>query len=204
MSGKKGTKRWLTPWAESEDRTSVYHLTSRVVDRRFVFGDEERGKFRIARFPLQDSRKIITNNFPEFDEFWDGDKSKRAGYPYPDPVTKERLFKKDNNKIKARLKGLAGKGSRLLRIPGLGFLIGGATSIAKGQDLMTAAQEAAVSGLGADLVDEGMHATASLINDVAQKTIAPAAKNMQQHNATWKEIADLHDQMAKDNSDPCE
>jgi putative transposase len=47
MSGKKGTKRWLTPWAESEDRPSVYHLTSRVVDRRFVFGDEERGKFRM-------------------------------------------------------------------------------------------------------------------------------------------------------------
>ncbi len=47
MSGKKGTKRWLTPWADSEDRPSVYHLTSRVVDRRFVFGDEERGKFRM-------------------------------------------------------------------------------------------------------------------------------------------------------------
>ena len=47
MSGRKGTKRWLTPWAESEDRSSVYHLTSRVVDRRFVFGDEERGKFRM-------------------------------------------------------------------------------------------------------------------------------------------------------------
>ena len=47
MSGKKGTKRWLTPWAESEGRPSVYHLTSRVVDRRFVFGDEERGKFRM-------------------------------------------------------------------------------------------------------------------------------------------------------------
>ena len=47
MSGKKGTKRWLTPWAESEERPSVYHLTSRVVDRRFVFGDEERGKFRM-------------------------------------------------------------------------------------------------------------------------------------------------------------
>jgi REP element-mobilizing transposase RayT len=47
MSGKKGTNRWLTPWAESEERPSVYHLTSRVVDRRFVFGDEERGKFRM-------------------------------------------------------------------------------------------------------------------------------------------------------------
>ncbi len=47
MSGKKGTKRWLTPWADSEERPSVYHLTSRVVDRRFVFGDEERGKFRM-------------------------------------------------------------------------------------------------------------------------------------------------------------
>ena len=47
MSGKKGTKRWLTPWAGSEVKPSIYHITSRVVDRRFVFGDEERGKFRM-------------------------------------------------------------------------------------------------------------------------------------------------------------
>ncbi len=47
MAGKKGTKRWLSPWAESEEKPSIYHCISRVVDRRFVFGDEERGKFRM-------------------------------------------------------------------------------------------------------------------------------------------------------------
>ena len=45
MSGMKGTKRWISPWAESEEKPSIYHCISRVVDRRFVFGDEERGKF---------------------------------------------------------------------------------------------------------------------------------------------------------------
>ena len=47
MSGMKGTKRWISPWAESEEKPSIYHCISRVVDRRFVFGDEERGKFRM-------------------------------------------------------------------------------------------------------------------------------------------------------------
>jgi len=47
MSGKKGTRRWISPWADSEDKPSIYHCVSRVVDRRFVFGDEERGKFRM-------------------------------------------------------------------------------------------------------------------------------------------------------------
>jgi len=43
----KGKKRWISPWAESEEKPSIYHCVSRVVDRRFVFGDEERGKFRM-------------------------------------------------------------------------------------------------------------------------------------------------------------
>ena len=47
MSGKKGTRRWISPWAGSEEKPSIYHCVSRVVDRRFVFGDEERGKFRM-------------------------------------------------------------------------------------------------------------------------------------------------------------
>ena len=51
MSGtkgnKKGSKRWISPWADSEEKPSIYHCVSRVVDRRFAFGDEERGKFRM-------------------------------------------------------------------------------------------------------------------------------------------------------------
>jgi REP element-mobilizing transposase RayT len=45
MTGKK--KRWISPWAGSEEKASIYHCVSRVVDRRFVFGDEEREIFRM-------------------------------------------------------------------------------------------------------------------------------------------------------------
>ena len=38
--------RWLAPWKDSATRPAVYHCISRVVDRRFVFGDDEREKFR--------------------------------------------------------------------------------------------------------------------------------------------------------------
>jgi len=39
--------RWLAPWKDSLDKPSIYHCISRVVDRRFVFGDEEREAFRM-------------------------------------------------------------------------------------------------------------------------------------------------------------
>ena len=39
--------RWLSPWKDSHLRPVVYHLVSRVVDRRFVFGDGEREHFRM-------------------------------------------------------------------------------------------------------------------------------------------------------------
>jgi putative transposase len=38
--------RWLAPWKDSVEKPAVYHCVSRVVDRRFVFGDDEREKFR--------------------------------------------------------------------------------------------------------------------------------------------------------------
>ena len=40
-------KRWLADWADSETKPAIYHCISRVVDRRFVFGDEEREVFRM-------------------------------------------------------------------------------------------------------------------------------------------------------------
>ncbi len=40
-------KRWLAEWADSETKPAIYHCVSRVVDRRFVFGDEEREGFRM-------------------------------------------------------------------------------------------------------------------------------------------------------------
>ena len=39
--------RWLAKWANMEGKPAIYHCISRVVDRRFVFGDEEREVFRM-------------------------------------------------------------------------------------------------------------------------------------------------------------
>ncbi len=39
--------RWLAPWKDSVVKPAVYHCISRVVDRRFVFGEDEREKFRV-------------------------------------------------------------------------------------------------------------------------------------------------------------
>lgn len=38
--------RWLAPWKDSLVKPAIYHCISRVVDRRFVFGPDEREKFR--------------------------------------------------------------------------------------------------------------------------------------------------------------
>ena len=38
--------RWLAPWKDSRVKPAIYHCISRVVDRRFVFKDLEREKFR--------------------------------------------------------------------------------------------------------------------------------------------------------------
>jgi REP element-mobilizing transposase RayT len=39
--------RWLAPWKDSAEKPAMYHCISRVVDRRFVFGGDEREKFRV-------------------------------------------------------------------------------------------------------------------------------------------------------------
>ena len=39
-------KRWLAPWKDSAEKPAIYHCLSRVVDRQFVFGVDEREKFR--------------------------------------------------------------------------------------------------------------------------------------------------------------
>jgi hypothetical protein len=39
--------RWLAPWKDSAEKPAIYHCISRVVDRWFVFGDDEREKFRV-------------------------------------------------------------------------------------------------------------------------------------------------------------
>ncbi|MFC7335849.1 transposase [Haloferula chungangensis] len=40
-------KRWISPWKDSTEKPSVYHVVSRVVERRFAFGPEEKEKFRM-------------------------------------------------------------------------------------------------------------------------------------------------------------
>ena len=37
--------RLLAPWAGEERRSALYHCVSRVVDRKFIFGDDEREEF---------------------------------------------------------------------------------------------------------------------------------------------------------------
>ena len=40
------SKRWLAPWKDSAEKPAMYHCISRVVDRRFVFKETERERFR--------------------------------------------------------------------------------------------------------------------------------------------------------------
>jgi REP element-mobilizing transposase RayT len=40
------SKRWLAPWKDSATKPAIYHCISRVVDRRFVFGERECEAFR--------------------------------------------------------------------------------------------------------------------------------------------------------------
>ena len=39
--------RWLAPWKDSATKPAIYHCISRVVDRRFAFGEAEREHFRM-------------------------------------------------------------------------------------------------------------------------------------------------------------
>ena len=43
-NGGVSSKRFLIPWKDSTEKPVIHHRVSRVVDRRFVFGDLEREK----------------------------------------------------------------------------------------------------------------------------------------------------------------
>ena len=49
VGGDMRKARWLAEWAGKQGKPAIYHCISRVVDRRFVFGDAEREHFRIQR-----------------------------------------------------------------------------------------------------------------------------------------------------------
>ena len=38
--------RWIAPWKDSDEKPAIYHCVSRVVERRFAFGVEEKERFR--------------------------------------------------------------------------------------------------------------------------------------------------------------
>ena len=38
--------RWIAPWKDSKIKPAIYHLVSRVDERRYAFGPEEKEKFR--------------------------------------------------------------------------------------------------------------------------------------------------------------
>ena len=40
--------RFLSPWKDSHEKPVIYHCISRVVERRFAFGIEEKERFRIG------------------------------------------------------------------------------------------------------------------------------------------------------------
>jgi len=40
-------RRWLAPWKDSTEKPVIYHCVTRVVDRRFAFGKEDKEKFRM-------------------------------------------------------------------------------------------------------------------------------------------------------------
>jgi len=39
--------RFIAPWKDSKTNPAIYHCISRVVERRFAFGSEEREEFRM-------------------------------------------------------------------------------------------------------------------------------------------------------------
>jgi REP element-mobilizing transposase RayT len=41
------SKRFIAPWKDSKTKPAIYHCISRVVERRFAFGTEEREAFRM-------------------------------------------------------------------------------------------------------------------------------------------------------------
>jgi putative transposase len=70
MVGGVMSKRWLSPWKDSLDKPAIYHCISRVVDRRFVFGDTEREQFRMIMRMMENfsgcrvlSYCIMSNHF---------------------------------------------------------------------------------------------------------------------------------------------
>ena len=46
MAWGMARKRWIVPWKDSRVKPVFYHCISRVVDRRLVFGPDEKEKFR--------------------------------------------------------------------------------------------------------------------------------------------------------------
>jgi len=46
-------KRWLAPWKDSSVKPAIYHIVSRIVDRRFIFEDAQKAHFRMLMRMLE-------------------------------------------------------------------------------------------------------------------------------------------------------
>ena len=68
--------RWIAPWSESGEKPAVYHLVSRVVDRRFAFGAVEKEKFRtlmrmtekfsgchVLAYPIAGTARLVARSY---------------------------------------------------------------------------------------------------------------------------------------------
>ena len=51
--------RWLAEWRKAAGKPVFYHVISRVVDRRFAFGPEEKEKFRALMRLLRASARLV-------------------------------------------------------------------------------------------------------------------------------------------------
>jgi len=61
------SKRWIANVDGSSTKPAIYHCISRVVDRQFVFGDEE-GRLFVWELELAQLRALRANN--RWDELW--------------------------------------------------------------------------------------------------------------------------------------
>jgi len=58
-----GKARWLAPWKDSFECPVIDHCVTRVVDRKFAFGKEEKEQFRIY-IRMHEYFGWQTNNYP--------------------------------------------------------------------------------------------------------------------------------------------
>lgn len=62
------SKRWFSPWKDSLEKPAIYHCISRVVDRRFVFEDENFSGCRVLSYCVMSNHFHILLEVPPMPE----------------------------------------------------------------------------------------------------------------------------------------